>query len=146
VRAGRSSRIAAARAVSAWRPERRIESIDRIRDRAILRRFRTVGVRARRGPLTVVALERPDGGVPGMAYAVPRRVGSAVVRNRVRRRLRAAATELERDGVVPTAWYLVIVAPGAARSSYADLRRALRGGCADAAARLSPVHGQEVTA
>jgi ribonuclease P protein component len=45
---------------------------------------------ARRGPVSVRVHTGDDPGAPHVAYAVSRRVGGAVVRNRVRRRLRAA--------------------------------------------------------
>lgn len=48
-----------------------------------------------------------------MACAISRRVGSAVVRNRLRRQLREAARAATRRGELPIGWYLVIVAPGA---------------------------------
>lgn len=56
---------------------------------------------------------------PRVAYAIGKRVGKAVVRNRLRRQLRAAV-----DGVTdlePGA-YLVAVHPGATGLSYEDLR------------------------
>ena len=110
----RSSRIAGARAASASRPDRRIRPIDRIRDREVFRRFRTSGSRARRGPLTVVALERLDSASAGLAFAMPRRVGSAVARNRLRRQLRAAASRARTPpGASGRRGYLVIVRPGA---------------------------------
>jgi ribonuclease P protein component len=60
-----------------------------------------------------------------MAFAIPRRVGTAVQRNRVRRRLRSAARDryLQRGG--PTGWFLVVVRPGAGDASYSDLADAL---------------------
>jgi len=62
---------------------------------------------------------------PLVAYAVPRAVGSAVVRNRARRRLRAMIAELgPAEGLTP-ALYLVGVAPGAADLPPAVLRRHL---------------------
>lgn len=55
---------------------------------------------------------------PEVAYAVGTAVGPAVVRNRVRRRLRAAVADLApRPGV-----YLVAVDPAAADHDYARLR------------------------
>ena len=57
------------------------------------------------------------------AYAVGRPVGPAVVRNRVRRRLRAAAREIDvaRSGL-PAGAYLVSVRPAVAQVPYASLR------------------------
>lgn len=61
-----------------------------------------------------------------VAYAVGRRVGNAVVRNRLRRRLRAAVREIdaERGGLAPGA-YLISARPEAAGRPYADLRATL---------------------
>jgi ribonuclease P protein component len=85
----------------------------------------------------VTYLPLPDG-APRVAYGVGRRVGPAVVRNRVRRRLRAAARELAGDpGLAPGA-YLVTVSPRAVVASYADLRRQLGEACAAATAHAAP--------
>jgi ribonuclease P protein component len=63
---------------------------------------------------------------PRVAYAVSRRVGNAVVRNRVRRRLRAAA--LESVELLQPGWgYLVGARPEAAGASYAQLTADLTG-------------------
>ena len=84
----------------------------------------------------------PDG-EPRFAYGVGRRVGPAVVRNRVRRRLRVAARELSAPGpdgapgLAPGA-YLVTVSPRAVEASYADLRRHLGEACAAATSPASP--------
>jgi len=62
---------------------------------------------------------------PRVAFAVGRPVGSAVVRNRVRRRLRGALADLASDGRLPTGTYLVSVGPEAARAAYLDLNSML---------------------
>jgi ribonuclease P protein component len=56
---------------------------------------------------------------PRVAYAVGKRVGKAVVRNRLRRRLRAAVDGIA--GLAPGA-YLVAADPGALGLSHEDLR------------------------
>jgi len=73
--------------------------------------------------VAVTALVEPvsDGGEARVAFAVGRRVGPAVVRNRVRRRLRAAARELE----LSAGAYLVAVDPAAVDVDYHDLRQHL---------------------
>jgi ribonuclease P protein component len=58
---------------------------------------------------------------PRVAYAVSRRVGNAVVRNRVRRRLRAAVQESS-ELLQPGCGYLVGARPEAADATYAQLR------------------------
>ncbi|HEX8804243.1 MAG TPA: ribonuclease P protein component [Acidimicrobiales bacterium] len=93
----------------------------RIRDRATFELLRREGRRARRGEVSVVFAPAP-GGPPRLAFGVGRRVGSAVVRNRLRRRLRAAARELDRAGGLAPGAYLVTVRPEAAALPYADLR------------------------
>jgi ribonuclease P protein component len=68
--------------------------------------LRREGDRARRGPIAV--LHRPtDGPHPRIAFALSRDLGSAVARNRLRRRLRAVCRDLERDGRLPAGDYLV---------------------------------------
>jgi ribonuclease P protein component len=71
-----------------------------------------------------------DGAPPRVAYAVGRRVGSAVTRNRVRRRLRAAVRE-EAGRLEPSCAYLIGAGPDAAAASYGDLRDTLRAILAD---------------
>lgn len=74
--------------------------------------------------MTVVHL--PGTGEVRVAYAIGRKVGPAVVRNRLRRRLRAAVRELDvATGGLPAGSYLVSLRPEATRLDYAGLRRAL---------------------
>lgn len=84
------------------------------------------GRRAREGPLTVI--HRAEDTAPRVAFAVGRKVGPAVVRNRLRRRLRALWRATEPQG----GDYLIVAAPAAAGLTFAQL-----GECLDAAmARL----------
>ena len=62
-----------------------------------------------------------------VAYAIPKPVGSAVVRNRVRRRLRSILAGIDRSPrSLSPGDYLVRVCPGAADSSFDELRRNLK--------------------
>ena len=98
-------------------------ALGRVRDQRTFRALRRSPARGRSGPVAVTAVMdlEPAAGEARVAFAVGRRVGSAVVRNRVRRRLRAAARELDpRPGA-----YLVAANPEAAGLGYGDLRRHL---------------------
>jgi ribonuclease P protein component len=78
--------------------------------------------------MTVVYL--PGGNDVRVAYAIGRKVGPAVVRNRVRRRLREAVRELDRTtGGLGCGAYLVTVRPEAAGSTYRELRDDLGRAC-----------------
>lgn len=65
-----------------------------------------------------------------VAFAIGRRTGTAVVRNRIRRRLKAALVELAAAGSVPSGSALVSGRPELATAPFAvvrsDLRRALQ--------------------
>ncbi|MHB8467639.1 MAG: ribonuclease P protein component, partial [Acidimicrobiales bacterium] len=76
--------------------------------------------RVRRGLLSVARVDDPlagRDGAPRVAYAVGRQVGGAVVRNRVRRRLRELA---RRSDLASGAW-LVSAAAGAGDVSFSTL-------------------------
>jgi ribonuclease P protein component len=78
----------------------------------------------------------PGEGAVRVAYAVGRRVGPAAVRNRVRRRLRAAVREIDRSGAgLASGAYLIAVRPEAAERTYRELRDDLAGACAAASGR-----------
>ncbi|CAN5648935.1 hypothetical protein BH20ACT1_BH20ACT1_04400 [soil metagenome] len=96
----------------------------RVRDRATFTQLRRQGRRARSGPLTVTWLPGPRTQPPRVAYAIRRAVGPAVVRNRIRRRLRALVAEHAGE-LVPGA-YLIGVSPAAANVSFATLRSSLQ--------------------
>lgn len=69
--------------------------IDCLSGKAAFSKLQAVGIRVRRGPLRVVYAERA--GVPAVAFAVPRHLGTAVTRNRIRRRLRAILFGIDRE-------------------------------------------------
>ena len=92
--------------------------VGRIRDRATFDTLRRSAQRARRGSVTVT-FAPASGDLPRVAYSVGRRVGGAVVRNRLRRRLRSVVAEI--PGLAPGA-YLVGVSPRATALAYEDLK------------------------
>ncbi len=69
---------------------------------------------------------------PRVAYAVGRAIGGAVVRNRVRRRLRAIVRRLS----LAPGLYLVVASPAVAGFDSRELERALRAAIADACSRV----------
>jgi ribonuclease P protein component len=100
-------------------PRSPVGLIWRVRDRATFLAFR----RARRsdaGLVSVRYVPGPPAQPPRVAYAVTRRAGTAVTRNRIRRQLRAAtashAGQLQSGGA-----YLITAGPGAATASFARL-------------------------
>jgi ribonuclease P protein component len=110
-------------------PAQAVGLIWRVRDRSTFEALRRQGRRCREGPVTVVHLAvAPDdhqvADPPRVAFAIGRRVGSAVVRNRVRRRLRAVMSELagRPDGPVRPGAYLISAGPQVVPLSYVELR------------------------
>lgn len=96
----------------------------RIRDRETFRRLRASRQRVRTGPLTVTFVAASSPTPPQVAYAIGRKVGGAVVRNRLRRRLRAVISE-SASQLAPGA-YLVGAAPEAASLSFGELQAIVR--------------------
>ena len=95
----------------------------RVRGRAAFASLVAEGRRVRSGPVTVTYLATPASGPPQVAFAIGRSVGPAVVRNRVRRRLRAITRELAVDpAALPPGRYLIGVRPDAATLDYVGLR------------------------
>ena len=92
----------------------------RIRDGRTFTALQRDGQRFRRGPITVTFVSGPPDEPPRVAYAVGRRIGGAVVRNRLRRRLRAIVAEMAttlRSGA-----YLITAAPPAVDMTFGELR------------------------
>jgi ribonuclease P protein component len=92
------------------------------------------GVRSARPSLVVHLAPRPGGG-PLIGFVVSKAVGGAVVRNLVKRRLRAIAGG--RVDSIPADSALVVRAlPAAARASFAELEEDLGAALGQAAGRL----------
>jgi ribonuclease P protein component len=100
--------------------------IDRIGRRESFERFRGSTRSARAGRLRVSVVDPEPAGYPvAVAFAVPRKVGNAVCRNRIRRRLREIFRALDAEEQLHRGWYLVMVRPAgpeAGEPDYGELR------------------------
>lgn len=96
----------------------------RLRTREEHARLGRFGRRFRAGPVVVHSLVTETGGPPRAGFVVGRRVGKAVVRNRVRRRLREQ-TRLRLGMLPPGTAVLVRALPEAADATSAQLGEAL---------------------
>ncbi len=98
--------------------------VARLTDRRDFVRVQSEGRRFRSGHIAVLVLPTPDappGCPPRVGFTVSRKVGNAVVRNRVRRRLRELA-RLHSPCLSPSFDYVVIAYPAAAAADFARLR------------------------
>jgi len=102
----------------------------RVRTRGEFAALRERGSRSRQRSLRVLHLPDDADGVR-VAFAIGRPVGTAVVRNRLRRQLRAAIRELAPSPGL----YLLSVTPNAPQQSYSDLRAELTRALAEVGAR-----------
>lgn len=104
----------------------------RVADQATFAALRADGRRARAGAVSLTWLPpSPEGCTPPrVAFAVGRSTGSAVVRNRIRRRLRAALRALQASDALPAGTYLLGGSPRLATMPWstlvADLAAAIR--------------------
>ena len=78
------------------------------------------GAWTRRGPLTMTTAPSLEPGVPRVGYAISRGVGTAVARNRLRRRLRHAVVELA-PRLDPECAYLIGATKGATELTYREI-------------------------
>lgn len=72
--------------------------------------------------MTVRHAPVPDRDECRVAFAIGRRTGTAVVRNRIRRRLRAALTELAQRDAVPAGAVVVTAGPSVAAAPFAEVQ------------------------
>lgn len=95
-----------------------------IADRATFARLRAEGTSVRSSHLRLRHLDDVATEAPlRVAYAIPRKVGSAVVRNTIRRRIRGLLDERRASGLpLPTGAMLFIVFPSARDLTHQDLR------------------------
>lgn len=103
--------------------EARRASIDRLRSRRSFEAVRQGAWRGRSGPLTVSYLPRPSSDRSQVAYAIGRHVGGAVVRNRLRRRLRAILAE--QAASLPAGAYVVRASPEGSAWGFEELKVAM---------------------
>jgi ribonuclease P protein component len=96
----------------------------RVTDRSSFQALRRQGRRVRRGPITVTFLA-PDPASPvtppRVAFAIGKATGGAVLRNRVRRRLRAALRELLVAERLPAGTYLLGATASVAQIPWSEL-------------------------
>ena len=101
--------------------------IGRLSRRDEFKALRRDGWTVRRGFLRVVY--RPACGSPAgvrVAFAIGRGVGTAVIRNRTRRRLRSVMTELSLSGCgLPAGDYLIRVDPAGVNADSSELQEIL---------------------
>jgi ribonuclease P protein component len=99
--------------------------ISRIHERREFERLSRHGRRARTETLWCRYLDDPQAAPPRIAFAIGRSVGPAVVRNRLRRRLRAlAAAHAKVDAMTPLLPHgslLIGARPSAAERSFEEL-------------------------
>ena len=89
----------------------------RIRERSAFARLAREGRRTRAGVLWCTYIPDPSASPPRVAYALGRAIGPAVVRNRLRRQLRALLDEVS----LPPGLYLIGAQPIATQRSRSEL-------------------------
>ncbi len=94
----------------------------RIRRSADFKRVREKGEAYRGKHLILGVLRDPDGGAFRVGFITTRRLGNAVVRNRVRRRLRTIVREVG-ERIRPALLLVTVAKPRAAEAEYDVLRR-----------------------
>ena len=96
--------------------------IERLSGRRAFDQLRAAGHRRGRGPIRLVIRPEPTQSAR-FAYAIPRTVGNAVVRNRIKRRLRAVLHELDQvETGIPGGDHLIRVSAPIDHWSHTTLR------------------------
>jgi len=95
--------------------------IGRIRERRCFERLRRDGRRVRTTHLWCTFLHDPAATPPRVAFAIGRVTGPAVVRNRLRRRLRAIVATSVQAREVPQGWLLIGTGTGVCELSFDQL-------------------------
>ena len=119
---GHSSRSQRPSFASSQGPRSPVGLIWRIRDRRSFIELRRHGRRARHGCVAMTFLPAPPGAPvepPRGGFALPRKVGTAVVRNRLRRQVQAHLRSVAPTMAAGT--YLISLQPGAADAERATL-------------------------
>lgn len=95
----------------------------RVTDRGTFAELRRRGRRVRHGALSVTYLPdtAPAATPPRVAFVIGKAAGGAVVRNRIRRRIRAALQALVAAGRLPAGTYLWGAGPAAASLDWSTL-------------------------
>jgi ribonuclease P protein component len=114
-----SCRTSSAQVPSGQGPGPSLGLIDRVRERDSFIRLRRDGVRVRTDPLWCSFVLDPELGPPQVAFAIGRTVGSAVSRNRLRRRLRSVLAHCD----LPSGVYLIGARAPACELTFSDIER-----------------------
>jgi ribonuclease P protein component len=93
------------------------------------------GRRAGRPAFLIQALARPAEGPPRFGFTVTRKIGNAVVRNRVRRRLREAVRLIGHSAATPGTDYVLVGRAGALDRSFDRILADLAGALAELGGR-----------
>lgn len=110
-------RASRAESTSRQGPAQPVGLIWRIRERSAFTRLACEGRRTRAGVLWCTYIPDPSASPPRVAYALGRAIGPAVVRNQLRRRLRALLDDVS----LPPGLYLIGAQPDAAQRSGSEL-------------------------
>ncbi len=101
--------------------------MESLRKREDFRRLRVSGRSFRGRNFDVRVLRTRSAQELLIGFAIPKRVGTAVTRNKVRRRLRAATRVLSAEGKWNPGLYLVFAKEGSALATYNDIVGELAG-------------------